>query len=224
MVRGRGSRDHLPAALFELTDDGREAISALFARHTEDIETVMGVLSARRAAAPLAGAQENRHSSRAPPTCSIQGSARRLGALAVAASHGVHHRTRRRTGASQGPRGPDGVVAVPIQPSVQVVDGRISSPLADEPPHSRSAGNAEGREAATGRHCARDGFRGAESLLACLQGSRRRAARRMAASAPPVVAAADHPVGLPSSLPAAFVNKRLKPSRPAVPVGLDSVV
>ena len=37
-------------AWFELTEDGRKTISRIYARHTEDIEAVMGVLSPRRAA------------------------------------------------------------------------------------------------------------------------------------------------------------------------------
>ena len=45
MVRGQSDRDGLPAAWFELTEDGRKTISRIYARHTEDIEAVMGVLS-----------------------------------------------------------------------------------------------------------------------------------------------------------------------------------
>jgi AraC-like DNA-binding protein/DNA-binding MarR family transcriptional regulator len=46
MVREERGQDRPHAASFELTDDGRQTITRIFARHTEDIETVMGVLSA----------------------------------------------------------------------------------------------------------------------------------------------------------------------------------
>jgi AraC-like DNA-binding protein/DNA-binding MarR family transcriptional regulator len=43
MVSGQSDRSH--AAGFELTQDGRKTITRIYARHTEDIEAVMGVLS-----------------------------------------------------------------------------------------------------------------------------------------------------------------------------------
>ncbi|HEX9547085.1 MAG TPA: helix-turn-helix domain-containing protein [Acidimicrobiales bacterium] len=45
MVRGQGDRDRSSAARFDLTEDGRTTITRIFARHAEDIEAVMGVLS-----------------------------------------------------------------------------------------------------------------------------------------------------------------------------------
>jgi AraC-like DNA-binding protein/DNA-binding MarR family transcriptional regulator len=45
LVRGQGDRDTLHAAWFELTEEGRKKISRIYARHTEDIEAVMRVLS-----------------------------------------------------------------------------------------------------------------------------------------------------------------------------------
>src|SRR5438445_9842520 len=86
-----------------------------------------------RAAAPLAGAQEDRHSRRAVSTCTFQGSTRRVGAVAVATSHRVHDRTPGRPGAAQRSRRADGIVALSIRPSIQAVDGRLSPPVADEP-------------------------------------------------------------------------------------------
>lgn len=46
MVREHRDQDRRHAAGFELTEDGRTTITGIYARHTEDIETVMGVLSA----------------------------------------------------------------------------------------------------------------------------------------------------------------------------------
>jgi AraC-like DNA-binding protein/DNA-binding MarR family transcriptional regulator len=43
LVRG-SDRETRHATLFELTDDGRQTITAIYARHTEDIEAVMRVL------------------------------------------------------------------------------------------------------------------------------------------------------------------------------------
>ena len=47
MVRAQSDRDRFHEASFELTEDGREAITRIYARHTEDIEAVMSVLSPR---------------------------------------------------------------------------------------------------------------------------------------------------------------------------------
>ena len=47
MVGQISDRDKSHATWFELTKDGRETISRIYARHTEDIEAVMGVLSPR---------------------------------------------------------------------------------------------------------------------------------------------------------------------------------
>ena len=41
------ARDRFHATCFELTEDGRETITRIYARHTQDIEAVMGVLSPR---------------------------------------------------------------------------------------------------------------------------------------------------------------------------------
>ena len=61
MVGQISDRDKSHAAGFELTEDGRKTIGGIYARHTEDIEAVMGVLSPRGAAITLAGAEEDRH-------------------------------------------------------------------------------------------------------------------------------------------------------------------
>ena len=45
MVRAPSDRDRFHAAWFELTEDGRKRITRIYARHTEDIEAVMRVLS-----------------------------------------------------------------------------------------------------------------------------------------------------------------------------------
>ena len=45
MVREHGSRNRTRAPGFELTEDGRETITRIYARHAQDIEAVMGVLS-----------------------------------------------------------------------------------------------------------------------------------------------------------------------------------
>jgi MarR family 2-MHQ and catechol resistance regulon transcriptional repressor len=45
MVRGQSDRDRFQAASFELTEEGRKTITRIYARHTEDIEAVMRVLS-----------------------------------------------------------------------------------------------------------------------------------------------------------------------------------
>jgi AraC-like DNA-binding protein/DNA-binding MarR family transcriptional regulator len=45
MVRGQDHRESFHASWFELTEGGRTTISRIYARHTEDIEAVMGVLS-----------------------------------------------------------------------------------------------------------------------------------------------------------------------------------
>jgi AraC-like DNA-binding protein/predicted transcriptional regulator len=47
MVGGPSDRDRSHEPSFELTADGRKTITRIYARHTEDIEAVMGVLSAR---------------------------------------------------------------------------------------------------------------------------------------------------------------------------------
>ena len=47
MVRAQSGRDRFHEAWFELTEDGRETITRIYARHTEDIEAVMSVLSPR---------------------------------------------------------------------------------------------------------------------------------------------------------------------------------
>src|SRR6267142_413297 len=47
MVRGQSDRDRFHEASFELTEDGRETITRIYARHTEDIEAVMSVRSPR---------------------------------------------------------------------------------------------------------------------------------------------------------------------------------
>lgn len=47
MVSGHNDSGRLHAASFELTDDGRTLITRIYARHAEDIEAVMGVLSSR---------------------------------------------------------------------------------------------------------------------------------------------------------------------------------
>ena len=45
MVSRQSGRDRSHAAWFELTEDGRQTITRIYARHTEDIEAVMRVLS-----------------------------------------------------------------------------------------------------------------------------------------------------------------------------------
>ena len=45
MVTGPSDRDRFHPASFALTEEGRQAITRIYARHTEDIEAVMGVLS-----------------------------------------------------------------------------------------------------------------------------------------------------------------------------------
>lgn len=45
MVSRQSDRDRSDEAWFELTEDGRQTIVRIFARHKEDIEVVMGVLS-----------------------------------------------------------------------------------------------------------------------------------------------------------------------------------
>jgi AraC-like DNA-binding protein/predicted transcriptional regulator len=45
MVREHASRSRTPSPGFDLTEDGRETITRIYARHTQDIEAVMGVLS-----------------------------------------------------------------------------------------------------------------------------------------------------------------------------------
>src|SRR5258707_8166302 len=45
MIREQGHPDRRHAEWFELTEDGRKAITKIYSRHAEDIETVMGVLS-----------------------------------------------------------------------------------------------------------------------------------------------------------------------------------
>lgn len=45
MVGQLSDRDKSRGAWFELTEDGRKTIGGIYARHTEDIEVVMGVLS-----------------------------------------------------------------------------------------------------------------------------------------------------------------------------------
>jgi AraC-like DNA-binding protein/DNA-binding MarR family transcriptional regulator len=45
MVSGQSDRSKLHGAGLELTDDGRKTITRIYARHAEDIEAVMGVLS-----------------------------------------------------------------------------------------------------------------------------------------------------------------------------------
>ena len=45
LVRMQTARDRLQSESLELTEDGRQTISRIYARHTEDIEAVMGVLS-----------------------------------------------------------------------------------------------------------------------------------------------------------------------------------
>ena len=47
MVSDQRDRDRSGAASFELTEDGRKTITRIYARHREDIEAVMGVLSPR---------------------------------------------------------------------------------------------------------------------------------------------------------------------------------
>lgn len=47
MVSRQSDRDRFHAPWFELTEDGRPVITRIYARHTEDIEAVMGVLSPR---------------------------------------------------------------------------------------------------------------------------------------------------------------------------------
>ena len=44
MLSAHGDRDRLHPGSFALTEDGRQAIIRIFARHKEDIEAVMGVL------------------------------------------------------------------------------------------------------------------------------------------------------------------------------------
>jgi AraC-like DNA-binding protein/DNA-binding MarR family transcriptional regulator len=46
MVREQRDQDRRHPGGFELTEDGRKTITRIYARHTQDIETVMGVLSA----------------------------------------------------------------------------------------------------------------------------------------------------------------------------------
>jgi transcriptional regulator GlxA family with amidase domain len=45
MVSGHSDRSRPQAAWFELTEDGRKTITRVYARHIEDIEAVMAVLS-----------------------------------------------------------------------------------------------------------------------------------------------------------------------------------
>ena len=45
MVRADDDRGTFPAGSFVLTEDGRQTITKIYVRHTEDIEAVMGVLS-----------------------------------------------------------------------------------------------------------------------------------------------------------------------------------
>src|ERR1700730_7916834 len=47
MVSGQSDRDRSHEPRFDLTEDGRKTITRIYARHTEDIEAVMGVLSPR---------------------------------------------------------------------------------------------------------------------------------------------------------------------------------
>ena len=187
MVSAQRDRDEFLGDRWATDDDGRKRITGIYAEHLEDIETVMGVLSPRRAGAPLAGTQEDRPSRRALPTRSFQGSARRAGAMAAATGHRVHERSIWRARSAQ--RSQAGEPDCRRPDSAEHSSCRWAST-----PHRWQT---KLRILEAGRRCCAEGKRAQavialatgfaeQRLFACLQGSRRRPTRRLAARLSPI--------------------------------------